>query len=251
MTVQGLQDKVALVTGAGGGIGRAASLAFADVGARVAVSDVHEKAAAETVAAIEAAGGKAVPIAADVSSRDQVDQLVRRTVAELGGLDFAFNNAGVPPRLMPLVMSTEEDWEPLMSVGLKGVWLCMRAELEHMLGQGSGVIVNAGSSVSLAGAPFMSAYSALKHGVLGLTKSAAIEAAPQGVRVNAVAPYFVNTPFLAGVPAEVQEQAKERNPSGRFAEPQEVAQAVVYLCSDAASYVTGVCLPVDGGRTAG
>jgi NAD(P)-dependent dehydrogenase (short-subunit alcohol dehydrogenase family) len=251
MTGNGLHGKVALVTGAGGGIGRAASLAFAEAGARVAVCDVHEDAAAGTVAAVEAAGGKAVAIAADVSSSDQVDQLVARTVAELGGLDFAFNNAGVPPRLAPLAMATEDDWEPMMSVGLKGVWLCMRAELQHMLAQGSGVIVNAGSSVSLAGAPFMSAYAALKHGVLGLTRSAAIEAAPQGVRVNAVAPYFVNTSFLDGVPPQAAAAGEGPEPVRAVREPQEVAQAVVFLCSGAASYVTGVCLPVDGGRTAG
>ena len=250
-SVARLSGKVALVTGAGNGIGRATARAFAREGARVVVSDIRKEAAEETAHLLSSNGGEAIVIPADVSSSHEVAHLIEQTLKAFGRLDCAFNNAGIPPRLQPFKDVTEEEWDMMMAVGLKGVWLCMKYELAFMVEHGGGVIINSGSSVSLRGAPFMSHYAAAKHGVAGLTRSAALEYARNNIRVNAVAPFFTNTSFLNTVPESVLEQAKMVNPAGRFAEPGEIAEFVVWLCSDAATYMNGQLLPIDGGRTAG
>lgn len=237
--------KVALVTGAGSGIGRASAIAFAREGARVAVLDIAGDNAQETVQQIEAAGGQAFAATVDVSQGDQVRAAIERTVQTYGRLDCAHNNAGVlGPRALTADFP-EEDWDRIMSVDLKGIWHCLRFEIPQMLSQGSGAIVNTSSSAGLAGLRGFPAYTAAKHGVTGLTKTAALDYVRQGIRVNAVCPGFIKTPMVQGVPPD-EEHPDPTVPAGRLGKPSEVAEAVLWLCSDAASYVTGHMLVVDG-----
>ena len=246
-----MQGRAALVTGAAAGIGRATAEAFARAGARVVVSDVAD---GEPVArGIRDGGGEAVFIRCDVSRADEVEALVRATVAAFGRLDFAFNNAGVEGETAPTAECTEANWDRVMSINLKGVWLCMRAEIPRMLEGGGGAIVNCSSIAGVAGYPGIPAYSASKHGLVGVTKSAALEYATQGIRVNAVCPGVIRTAmverFTHGDPAaEAQVVASE--PVGRMGTPDEVASAVLWLCSDGAGFVTGHALAVDGGYLA-
>jgi NAD(P)-dependent dehydrogenase (short-subunit alcohol dehydrogenase family) len=247
--------KVALVTGAGSGIGRATALAFAREGARVVVSDVASAGGEETIRLIKDAAGEATFIATDVAKADEVEQLIQRVVESYGRLDYAHNNAGIArggPRGGLTHEMAEEVWAQHLAVNLTGVWRCMKHEIAQMLRQGGGAIVNTASAAGLVGLTGASAYVASKHGVVGLTKTAALEYAQQGIRVNAVCPGYIRTPMTARGYADPERRAQiiAKQPIGRFGEPEEVAAAVVWLCSDAASFVTGVAFSVDGGYVA-
>jgi NAD(P)-dependent dehydrogenase (short-subunit alcohol dehydrogenase family) len=245
--------KVVIVTGGGYGIGRAAVLGFARKGAKVAVADLDAKNGEETLRLVKNAGGKAIFIGTDVSKESDVKALVEKTVKTYGKLDCAFNNAGIHKWFISLVDFTESDWNEMIDVNLKGVWLCMKYEIPEMLKQGKGVIVNTSSAAGLVAAPSNPAYPASKHGVVGLTKSAAIEFARKGIRVNCVCPGPTRTGMhesIAAVAPDIVEIMPTKVPMGRIGEPEEVALAAMWLCSDEASYVTGVALPVDGGIVA-
>ena len=243
--------KVALVTGAGSGIGRASARAFAARGAHVVVSDIAADGGAETVRMIHAAGGEATFIAADVSQAVAVATLIAGAVERYGRLDCAHNNAGILGPLGSLLDFPDEEFERVMAVNLRGVWHCLRAEIPQMLRQGGGAIVNTASGAGLHGNVLMAAYAASKHGVVGLTRSAAQEFAARGIRVNAVCPAAIETPMVErAFTAEMKRETAARYPIGRLGSAEEVAQAAVWLCSDAAAFITGVALPVDGGNLA-
>jgi NAD(P)-dependent dehydrogenase (short-subunit alcohol dehydrogenase family) len=250
-----LDGKTALVTGGGSGIGRAASLAYAREGARVVVADVNVEGGEETVQQIKEAGGDAILVHADVSKPDDTQAMVERAVEAFGRLDCAFNNAGISGgrdrRLTADYL--EEDWDRVIAINLKGVWLCMKAEIPQMLKQGSGAIVNTASIAGLVGLRGTIAYVAAKHGVTGLTKAAALEYASQGLRVNAVCPGYIRTPLVQPIFDAVdgfEDEVAARHPVGRLGEPAEISEAVLWLSSDAASFVTGHNMPVDGGYMA-
>jgi len=249
-----LAGKAVLISGAASGIGRATALTAAANGARVMVADVDADGGAETVARVRSAGGVAEFVRVDVSQSEQVANAVHATVDAFGSLDGAYNNAGFPGPAVPLVEYRESDWDRLMSVNLTGVFLAMRAEIEVMLAQGSGSIVNTASVSGLVGIANLAAYGATKHGVIGLTKAVALEVAGSGIRVNAVCPGSVDTPLVhkaGAVPGSARRRAaEERQPMGRLAESEEIAEAVVWLLSDMASMVTGHPLAVDGGYVA-
>ena len=248
-----LEGKIALVTGAGSGIGRESALAFAASRVQVMVSDVVVESGEETVARIKAAGGEATFMRADVSQTADVEALIRQTVETYGRLDCAHNNAGIEGDMAPTADCTEANWDRTIAINLKGVWLCMKHEIPQMLEQGGGVIVNTSSVAGLVGFVNLPAYVATKHGVAGLTRTAALEYAQQGIRVNAVCPGVIHTPMIDRIvagDAEAEAQFTALEPVGRMGSPAEVAQAVVWLCSDAASFVTGIAMPVDGGFVA-
>jgi len=245
--------KVALVTGGSFGIGRATAVAFAREGARVVVADVDVAGGEETVAKIVALKGEAMFVRTDVSKLDQVAALVEATVKAYGRLDCAFNNAGIEGVMAPTHETTEENWDRVIAVNLKSVWLCMKHELPHMLRQGHGSIVNCASIAGLVGFPSAPAYVASKHGVVGLTRTAALENAKLGVRVNAVCPGIIRTPMIdraTGGKAEVEAAFLAGQPIGRMGTPEEVASLVLWLCSDGASLMTGQAIAVDGGWVA-
>lgn len=244
-------NKVVIVTGGVSGIGRAAALAFAKRGAKVAVADWTEN--QETVELITASGGEAIFIKCDVSKADDVKAMVDKTVATFGRLDYAFNNAGIEGATAPTKDCTEENWDKTIGVNLKGIWLCMKYEIPEILKQGKGAIVNCASVAGLVGFGGLPAYVASKHGVVGLTKTAALECAQLGIRVNAVCPGVIQTPMidrLTGTNKEAIDQFTKLEPVGRFGQPEEIANAVVWLCSDKASFVTGHAMAVDGGFVA-
>jgi NAD(P)-dependent dehydrogenase (short-subunit alcohol dehydrogenase family) len=248
-----LHGRTALVTGGGSGIGRATALAFARAGANVVVADVDRFGGMETADLVTAAGGRCLFVAGDVSRSDEVVHIVDMAVGSYGHLDCAFNNAGIQGELSATVDCSEENWDRITGINLKGVWLCMKYELAHMLRRGRGAIVNCASNFGLVGSAGMPAYSAAKHGVMGLTKTAALETAKSGVRVNAVCPGPVQTPLVDRIVAtqpEVLTAIEAREPVGRMGRPEEIANAVVWLCSDEASFVTGAFLSVDGGYVA-
>jgi NAD(P)-dependent dehydrogenase (short-subunit alcohol dehydrogenase family) len=252
-----LEGKVALVTGAASGIGRATALVFADEGATMVLADVDETGGRETVGLAEDRGAKAFFIECDVSDSVQVVALVEACVERLGRLDCAFNNAGIGGESARLTDYDEEAWSRVLAVNLTGVFHCMKSELRQMVAQGYGAIVNAASLVGLMGYPNLGAYNAAKHGVVGLTRTAALEYASSGIRVNAVCPGWIETPMVmdsgplpASIPA-VYDALAGLMPLGRLGKPEEVAAAVAWLCSDAASFVTGHPLLVDGGALAG
>jgi NAD(P)-dependent dehydrogenase (short-subunit alcohol dehydrogenase family) len=248
-----LNGKVALVTGGSSGIGRATAQIFAREGAKVVVADIGVEGGEETVRLIKAAGGEAVFIKSDVAQAADVQAMVKKAVETYGRLDCAFNNAGIEGVVKPTVEYGEADWDRVIGINLKGVWLCMQAELQQMLAQGNGVIVNTASVAGLVGLPGFSAYVAAKHGVAGLTKTAALEYAKAGIRVNAVCPGAIRTPMFERGARDnpgIEEQAVAAEPVGRMAEPAEVGEAVAWLCSDAASFVTGLPMAVDGGWVA-
>ena len=250
-----LDGKTALVTGGGSGIGRAASLAYAKEGARVVVADVNVEGGEETVQMIKEAGGEAILVHADVSKPEDTKAMVDQAVEAFGSLDCAFNNAGIGGGRDRLLTADylEEDWDRVISINLKGVWLCMKAEIPQMLKQGGGAIVNTASIAGLVGLTGTIAYVAAKHGVTGLTKAAAMEYAKSGIRVNAVCPGYIHTPLVQrtfDANEGYEERVAARHPIGRLGEPEEIAQAVVWLSSDAASFVTGHNMPVDGGYMA-
>ena len=250
-----LDGKTALVTGGGSGIGRAASLAYAKEGARVVVADVNVEGGEETILQIKAAGGEAILVHADVSKAEDTQAMVAQAVEAFGSLDCAFNNAGISGgRERHLTADyLEDDWDRVIGINLKGVWLCMKAEIPQMVEQGGGAIVNTASIMGLIASPGSVAYMAAKHGVVGLTKAAALEYATAGVRVNSVCPGYINTPLvrpLFDAHQDFEERVVSRHPLGRLGEPEEIAAAVMWLSSDAASFVTGHNMPVDGGYTA-
>ena len=245
--------QVALVTGAASGIGRAAALAFAAAGARVVIADVDRAGGEETARLAADDGGEAMVVDCDVSRAADAEGAVRAAVATWGRLDCAFNNAGIEGVFARTADYSEADWARALAVNLTGIWLCMKYEIRQMLDQGGGAIVNTASTAGLTGAPRMPAYAATKHGVIGLTKSAALEYAQRGIRVNAICPGYTQTPMIDRWTAErpwLREALQRSEPVGRAAQPAEMAAAALWLCSPAASYVTGVALPVDGGFTA-
>jgi len=247
------KDKVALVTGAGSGIGRAAAWIFAREGAKVAAADVNRASAEETVGMIREAGGEAFGLQADVSKAAEVEAMVDAVVGTYGRLDCAFNNAGIEGALASTTDYTEADWAPVIAVNLTGVWLCMKYEIPRLLETGGGAIVNTSSAAGLLGAPRMPAYVASKHGVVGLTKTAALEYAKSGVRVNAVCPGVIDTSMVGRLKERrprMFEKIVRGEPIGRIGQPEEIAETAVWLCSDAASFVTGHAMSVDGGIVA-
>jgi NAD(P)-dependent dehydrogenase (short-subunit alcohol dehydrogenase family) len=247
--------RVALVTGAGAGIGRATAVAFADDGARVVASDVTEDAGQSTVDLIRETGGEAIFVRCDVSEDEEVQALIARTLDAYGRLDAAFNNAGVEGALAPTAEYSVEDWDRVMAVNLKGVWLCMRSEIRAMLRQGGGAIVNNASILGHVAFPNTPAYTASKHGVIGVSRAAALDYAAQRIRINVVSPAIIETPMVmerglaAGASQEKYDQLAGLHPMNRLGRPEEIASAVLWLCSEGASFVTGHSLLVDGGFT--
>lgn len=245
--------KVALVTGASSGIGRATALAFAREGARVVVANRSVERGEAVVRTIAGEGGEGIFVQTDVTRREQVEAMVGAAVERYGRLDCAFNNAGGGVRRGTVTECTEEDWDYTMDSYLKSVWRCMKYELLQMLDQGSGAIVNNSSVDGLRGFPQSVAYAAAKHGVVGLTRTAALQYARQGVRINAVCPGWIRTPPVENYvrrAANAQQEILEQEPIGRLGEPEEVAEAVLWLCSDASSFVLGLPMAVDGGYMA-
>jgi NAD(P)-dependent dehydrogenase (short-subunit alcohol dehydrogenase family) len=247
------EGRVALVTGAGSGIGRASALLFAQRGARVVAADVNGDAAQETVQTIEAEGGASTATQTDVSSPAEVEAMVAQALQTYGRIDCAFNNAGIEGEMAPTAQCSEANWDRTIAVNLKGVWLCMRAEIPAMLEQGAGAIVNCASVAGLVGFAGLPAYCASKGGIVQLTKTAALEYAQHGIRVNALCPGVIHTPMvdrLTGEEAQAEAQFTALEPIGRMGTPQEMAQAAVWLCSDEASFVTGHPFAADGGFVA-
>ncbi len=248
-----LDGKVALITGAGSGIGRASALVFAREGAKVAVADIVVEGGEETVRMVKEAGGEAFFIKVDVSNAADVEAMVNTVVDTYGRIDCAYNNAGIEGRLASTDEYPEDVFDKVIDINLTGVWLCMKYELPHMLKQGSGAIVNTASGAGLIGVAGMSAYVASKHGVVGLTKTAALEYAKSGIRVNAVCPGLIQTPMVERITADqpqLGEALVAAEPVGRTGKPEEIAESVVWMCSDAASFVTGHAMSVDGGYVA-
>lgn len=253
MTME-LQGKVALVTGGTSGIGRETAVLFARAGAKVVVAGRRELEGEQTIELIHAAGGESRFVKTDVSRASEVEALIQKAVETFGRLDIAFNNAGVEGVLSPIVRQSEVDWDRTIAINLKGVWLCLKYETQQMLHQGGGgAIVNMSSVTGLVGSAGAAAYSASKHGVIGLTQTAALENAKSGIRINAVCPGFTESPMadrLFRVPG-VQKYIVSCHPIGRLGRPAEIAEAVVWMCSDRASFMTGQSLVLDGGFLAG
>lgn len=245
-----LKNKVALVTGGTSGIGRATAIALGAAGAKVVFSGRRDSEGEETAALIRNAGAECLFVQSDVSSEADVKTLVQQTIATYGKLDCAFNNAGIDPPAKPLHKQSIEDFDKLMSINVRGLFLCMKYEIQQMLTQGSGAIVNNSSMGGLIAFPGISPYIASKHAVMGLTRSAALDYAKQGIRINAVNPGLIATAMLDRLGGDSADDFASVVPMGRLGQAEEIAQAVVFLCSDAASYVTGQPLVIDGGYTA-
>lgn len=246
------ERQVALVTGAGSGMGLATAKAFAGSGAAVALADIDENAVRKAAMEIETQGGKAVAILCDVANEEQVKAMVENTVSAFGRLDAAYNNAGIQSLITDTADLTMDEWNRVLDINLKGVWLCMKYELQQMRRQGSGAIVNASSLGGLLGNAGRAAYHAAKHGVLGLTKCAAIEYAPRNIRINAICPGTIETPMVEKMFASgdlPKEKAMGLQPIGRLGTAEEIADTVLWLCSTASTYVIGQSISVDGGYT--
>jgi NAD(P)-dependent dehydrogenase (short-subunit alcohol dehydrogenase family) len=247
------ENQVALVTGAASGIGLATARAFAEAGAAVALADLDEAAVLAVASELNEGGHRAVGLRCDVTDEDQVAAMVDRVVTTFGRLDMAFNNAGVQAPPSDAADETAENFDRVNAVNLRGVWASVKHELRQMRNQGGGAIVNCSSLGGLVGLPERAAYHAAKHGVVGLTRSAGVEYAPKGVRINAVCPGTIDTPMVADMlegQADAMAEIMKQQPIGRLGRADEIAAAVVWLCSPAASFVVGVALPVDGGFTA-
>lgn len=250
------EGKAALVTGAASGIGRATALAFAREGAKVLVADVAVEGGEETVRMIKDLGADAAFVKADVSVEAEVAEMVAEAVGRFGGLDVAVNNAGIEGALAPTAEYPEETWERVIAINLTGVWRSMRHEIPELLKRGGGAIVNVASILGVVGFANAPAYTAAKHGVVGLTKVAAMEYAPQGIRINVVGPGFIETPMVmergveAGRHPDVQAQIAQLHPIGRMGKPEEIADAILFLASEQATFIAGHSLIVDGAYTA-
>jgi NAD(P)-dependent dehydrogenase (short-subunit alcohol dehydrogenase family) len=248
-----MSGKVVLITGAGSGIGRASALEFARQGAHVVVADIDLTAAEETRRLIGELGQEAMAVRVDVSDSVQVEKLVGCTLETFGRLDCAHNNAGMDGPLRPLADIAEEDFDRVLAVNLKGIWLCMRHELPQMVRQGGGAIVNTSSVAGIRGCPGAADYSAAKHGIIGLSRTAALEYAGAGIRINTLCPGLTETPLvqrLSRQKPEVFQDLRTRIPLGRAADPAEVGRVAVWLCSDGASYISGQEIVVDGALSA-
>lgn len=245
------KDKVVIVTGGSFGIGRATAIAFAERGAKIVIADWVED--NETLHLIKKLGGKAIFLKCDVSKEADVKIMTEKVISTYGRLDYAFNNAGIEGKQGVTTECSEENWKKTIGVNLKGIWLCMKYELPLLLKEGKGAIVNCASIAGLVGFPGLPAYVASKHGVVGLTKTAALEYVKQGIRINAVCPGVIQTSMidrLTGKDKAIEKQYEDMEPMGRMGQPEEVAEAVLWLCSDASSFVTGSAMPVDGGWVA-
>jgi NAD(P)-dependent dehydrogenase (short-subunit alcohol dehydrogenase family) len=252
---QDFKGKVALITGAASGLGRATALLFAEKGAKVVVSDVAVEGGHETVSMIQAIGGEATFIVCDVANEASVTELITKTVEVYGRLDCGINNAGIGGLWTATHKYPTDNFEKVMAINTTGVFMCMREELKVMTQQGSGAIVNVASVAGLSGFPNNVAYAASKHAVVGMTKSAGLEYAKKGIRVNAACPVFTITPMVTGmfdvIGDEMKDKLEASIPMKRFGKPEEIAEAIVWLCSDSASFITGHALPIDGGMVAG
>lgn len=241
-----VKDKVVIITGGGSGIGRETGILFAKEGAKVVIADVNEKAGAETVELIKNAGGEAFFARLDVSNREQAKQVVKETIAKYGRLDVLINNAGIIQDAL-VVKMTEEQWDKVIDINLKGPFNCIQAVAGQMISQGSGVILNISSIVALYGNVGQTNYAATKAGLVGMTKTLAKELGKKGIRVNAVAPGFIYTPMTEAMPEKILEMMKEKTPLKRLGTPADVASTLLFLASDEASFINGAVISVDGG----
>jgi NAD(P)-dependent dehydrogenase (short-subunit alcohol dehydrogenase family) len=253
---RGFEEKAVLITGGASGIGRAAALAFARRGAKLAIADMNPDAGEETVRLVKDVGEDAVFVKTDVTSPEEIERMVEMTIDRFGRLDVGVNNAGIEGDLAPTAEYSDDMWERVISVNLTGVWRSMRAEIPHILKSGGGAIVNVASILGVVGFGTTPAYTAAKHGVLGLTKVAALEYAPQGIRINAVCPGFIETGMVmergvkAGKDPEAHQGLVDLHPIGRLGQPEEIADAITWLASDEATFLAGHALVADGGYVA-